>query len=43
VDAREEGFVEGLYAVGGEEENASVVFDVSEAGDLQLSLFRFTR
>lgn len=31
MDAGEESFVEGLHAIGGEEEDASVVFDVSEA------------
>lgn len=31
MDTREEGFVEYLYAIGGEEEDASVVLDVSEA------------
>jgi hypothetical protein len=32
VDTREESFIEGFYAVGGEEEDASVIFNVSEAG-----------
>jgi len=31
VDAGEEGFVKGLDTVGGEEEDSSVVLDVSEA------------
>lgn len=31
VDAREEGLVEGLHAVGGEEEDAAVVFYVAQA------------
>jgi hypothetical protein len=31
VDARKEGLVEGLHAVGGEEEDAAVIFDVTKA------------
>jgi hypothetical protein len=31
VDAREEGFIEGFDTVGGQEEDATIVFDVTEA------------
>lgn len=31
VDARKEGLVEGLHAIGGEEEDTAVIFDVTKA------------
>ena len=37
VDTGEEGFVEGLDAVRGEEEDATIVFDVSKAGNRWVS------